>query len=319
MRSDLKATLLNMEFRKYQHLERYGTDEVEGIEIGTTYVFPKIDGTNGSIWLSDGEIQAGSRRRHLSLESDNHGFYAWAIRQDNIKKYLLANPTHRLFGEWLVPHSLKTYREDALRKFYVFDVSEDKSPSQVKHEGDSLITYMPYNYYAPGLEEFGIDFIIPLAVVENGTEKQFTNQLARNVFLIEDGQGVGEGIVIKNYSFVNKYGRQTWAKIVTNEFKEKHSRSFGPTALKGAKIVELEIAREYVTKSLCEKVHAKIINDTGSWSSKMIPRLLSSVYHDVITEESWHMIKKFKNPTIDFGLLQRHVYARVKEKMTNVF
>ena len=32
-----------MEFRKYQHIERFGTDEVDGIEIGTTYVFPKID------------------------------------------------------------------------------------------------------------------------------------------------------------------------------------------------------------------------------------------------------------------------------------
>jgi len=35
-------------FMKYQHVERYGTDEVEGIELGETYIFPKIDGTNGS-------------------------------------------------------------------------------------------------------------------------------------------------------------------------------------------------------------------------------------------------------------------------------
>ena len=32
-----------MEFRKYQHIERFGTMEVDGIEIGTCYVFPKID------------------------------------------------------------------------------------------------------------------------------------------------------------------------------------------------------------------------------------------------------------------------------------
>ena len=41
-----------MEFKKYQHIERLGTLEVEGIELGTCYVFPKIDGTNGSnlVW-----------------------------------------------------------------------------------------------------------------------------------------------------------------------------------------------------------------------------------------------------------------------------
>jgi hypothetical protein len=37
-----------MEFRKYQHIERFGTTEVKNIELGKVYVFPKIDGTNGS-------------------------------------------------------------------------------------------------------------------------------------------------------------------------------------------------------------------------------------------------------------------------------
>ena len=32
-----------MDFRKYQHIERFGTTEVDGIELGKCYVFPKID------------------------------------------------------------------------------------------------------------------------------------------------------------------------------------------------------------------------------------------------------------------------------------
>lgn len=42
-----------MEFKKYQHVERFGTDETEGINIGKCYVFPKIDGTNSSVWLEN--------------------------------------------------------------------------------------------------------------------------------------------------------------------------------------------------------------------------------------------------------------------------
>ena len=65
-----------MEFRKYQHIERFGTDEVDGIEFGKCYIFYKIDGTNGSVWLdNDGNLKAGSRNRELTLENDNARFY----------------------------------------------------------------------------------------------------------------------------------------------------------------------------------------------------------------------------------------------------
>ena len=203
-----------MEFKKYQHLERFGTTEVQNIELGKCYVFPKIDGTNASVWLNkDGEVQAGSRKRHLSLEDDNAGFCAWVNQQENIKEYLIKNPNHRLFGEWLVKHSLKTYKDDAWRKFYVFDVYVDKEDHEIE-EGISTMKSLHYDVYKVGMEEHGIDYIPPICSITNGSYEQFINQLQKNVFLIEDGKGIGEGIVIKNYDYENKYNRQTWAKIV---------------------------------------------------------------------------------------------------------
>jgi hypothetical protein len=138
----------------------------------------------------------------------------------------------------------------------------------------------------------------------------------KNVFLIDDGKGVGEGIVIKNYQFKNKYNRQTWAKIITSEFKEKHSKVMGVSKMKGKKMVEEDIASEYVTLALCEKVKAKIINEKGSFSSKDIPRLLNTVYHDVVVEESWNIVKKFKNPTINYKTLQHFIFKSVKQLMS---
>jgi hypothetical protein len=70
-------------FKKYMHLEKFGNTPVEGIELGKTYIFPKIDGTNGSVWLGgeqyNGQIQTflrfGSRNREITnLENDNQGF-----------------------------------------------------------------------------------------------------------------------------------------------------------------------------------------------------------------------------------------------------
>ena len=135
-----------MEFIKYQHLERFGTTEVELIEIGECYVFPKIDGTNASVWIQNGEVQAGSRNRHLSLHKDNAGFLEWVLKQENIKEYLLENPKHILYGEWLVPHSLKTYRNECWRNFYVFDVCVKKEESEIKHDSDSKVNHLHYNF-----------------------------------------------------------------------------------------------------------------------------------------------------------------------------
>lgn len=304
-------------FIPYQHLEKFGTDEVSFIELGECFVFPKIDGTNASVWLSNNEIQAGSRTRHLSLDKDNAGFFAWAKEQQNLLDYLRKNPTHRLFGEWLVPHSLKTYKNDSWKRFYVFDVAVDRTKEEITHPNDSKLNYVHYDIYKPLLEEFGIDYIPPICKITNGSLGQFIHQLNNNVFLIEDGKGVGEGIVIKRYDFRNKFNRTVWAKIVTTEFKEKHSKTLGPPELKGEKMVELEIAEEFITKTLVDKEYAKIAVE--GWQSKKIPQLLNTVYYTLIKEESWEFLKKHKNPTIDFKRLQQFSFNRIKSLKPELF
>jgi len=319
-----------MEFRKYQHIERFGTTEVDGIEFGECYIFPKIDGTNASVWLGvkkdldkepwfEFKVESGSRKRHLTLNDDNAGFCKWASNQTNLLAYLKENPTHRLFGEWLVPHSLKTYREDKWRNFYVFDVAIDKTDDEIKHDGDSQLKYLHYETYKPLLEKHGIDYIPPLAIIKKGTYEQFTYQLEKNIYLIEDGNGHGEGIVIKNYDYYNKYGRQTWAKIVTSEFKEKNSKVMGASEIKGRKMIEEHISIKYISKALCEKVKAKIENDNDGFGSKDIPRLLNTVFYDMIKEESWNFVKEFRNPIINFKTLQHFVFVQVKTCLPELF
>jgi len=298
-------------FIKYQHVERFGTDEVDGIELGTCHVFPKIDGTNGSVWLDEnGQVCAGSRNRELSLDKDNAGFLDAIIKNPAVIGYLLKHPDHRIYGEWLVPHSLKTYRDDAWRKFYVFDVCVDS--------GDD-VEYLPYSVYVPLLEEFAIDYIPLLAEVRNGSYDQFIGLLEKNQFLIKDGQGAGEGIVIKNYSYKNKYGRVTWAKIVRSEFREIHSKTMGAPIVQGEKMVEQEIVDRFCTTALIDKEYAKIVNEVGSWSSKMIPRLLNTVFYSLIQEDGWNIVKEFKMPKINYKTLNHLVIEKIKTEKQGIF
>lgn len=302
-----------MIFNKYQHIERFGTDEVAGIENGECYVFPKIDGTNGSVWLGDdGLVHAASRRRELSAEDDNHGFCKMIVCDENIRRYLIDHPDRRLYGEYLIPHSLKTYRDNAWRKFYVFDVYR-----QLDAEGE-IERAMPYPEYSKELKEYGIEYIPPICIINNGDLESFLAVTEKNFYLIKDNSGVGEGIVIKNYSFYNKYGRQTWAKIVTNEFKDKHKKEM-PTNVVDVHHIEMDIAEKYITRSLVEKEHAKIMNECDGWNSKMIPRLLNQVYHCLIEEEMWNILKEFKSPTIDFKQLNRFSILRIKSVCPELF
>lgn len=307
-----------MEFQKYQHIERFGTDEVENIELGTVYLFSKIDGTSGSVWKDGENICAGSRRRQLTLEDDNAGFYDYILyKNENIHKFLEKYPQHRLFGEWLVKHSLQTYREDAWRKFYIFDVAIEKE--NINHENEFYLQYLPYTEYQPLLEEFNLDYIPPLAIITNGTYDKFVSYLEQNVFLIEDGKGAGEGIILKNWGYRNKYGRQTWAKIVRSEFKEKHAKIMGAPEMLGKQMIEDIAVTEFCTVALIDKTYHKIITECDGWSSKYIPRLLETVYYDLITEEIWHILKKYKYPTINFTTLRYFVISKIKEIKKELF
>lgn len=299
------------EFKKYQHLVRYGTDEALNIQLGETYIFPKIDGTNASLWWDEEHgkgLQAGSRNRHLTLDSDNAGFYAWAISQ-HFYHFFEQNPDLILYGEWLVPHSLKTYRKDAWRQFYVFDVMEYHSER-----------YLSFKEYEPLLKEFGIEYIPPLSIITNASYERFITHLEGNNYLIEDGKGNGEGIVIKNYNFQNKFGRNVWAKVVTSEFRAKHAKEMGAPNVDLKPPVEQSIVDEYVTQALVDKVFDKIrIANEFGFQSKNIPQLLNTVYYDLVTEDCWNFVKKHKNPSIDFSALQYLTFKMTKQLLPQIF
>jgi ATP-dependent RNA circularization protein (DNA/RNA ligase family) len=295
-------------YQKYQHVEKLGNTEVEGILFGKVYVFPKIDGTNAHVWREDGTVKAGSRNRELSLDNDNAGFCAYVLA--NLDKFnklfdLLPDGAH-VYGEWLVPHSLKTYRQPAWREFYVFDVLWGER-------------HLWYEEYQSLVEEAGLNYVPPIRIINNPTEENINRALVENIFLIEDGAGVGEGVVLKNYDFTNRYGRQTWAKVITSEFKEKHHKAMGAPVSNGSDHVEEKVVNRYVTEALVDKVHANIVNDSDGWSSKHIPRLLHTVFYDLVREHAWDIVKDFKNPTINYKTLLTFCNLKVKQIKADLF
>ena len=297
-----------MSFTKYLHVEKLGTSETQNIENGMCYIFPKIDGTNASIWIESDGLHCGSRNRELSLDNDNAGFMEWAIKQENIIKLLSSNPHLTLYGEWLVPHTLETYEQSAWRKFYVFDVYDNITND-----------FLNYEIYKSMLDYHNIDYIPAICKIQNPSYEKLVGLLEKNTFLIEDGKGTGEGIVIKNYDYTNRFGRYACAKLVKNDFKTKHAKVNDVLELQEKQSIEDQIVNLCVTKALVDKEYSKIELEKNGWSSKFIPMLLGIVYYCLIKEEITEMIQKFKNPTIDFRKLNNLTIQKIKQLRPEIF
>jgi len=290
------------EYVKYQHVEKIGTVGCDGVLDGLVYVFPKLDGTNANVWREEGGICFGSRKRKISTESDNAGFAKWCSQSVSLNKLMGSLPLGiHVFGEWLVPHTLKTYEESAWRRFYVFDIFDPETGMHV-----------PYPELEKICEDAGYkDYIKPINILRNPTKDDIIECAKGNTWMITDG--IGEGVVCKNYSYKNKFGRQTWGKYVVSDFKQTKTACRAEDPCR----VEVLIVDSFLTKDIVDKVIARIDDDLEK--KRRVPFILGSVYHDFLEECIYDAINKFKNPTIEFRKLRQCVNNKVKTLVPEEF
>ena len=296
-----------MIYKSYQHIEKLGTIETEGILVGEVHLSYKIDGSNGCIFLKEDNVLGfGSRKRELNLIEDNMGFMGSFFNDKTLYSKVLnilqANPNYIIYGEWLVPVTIKRYNPDAWRKFYIFDVLDTETGR-----------YLTFNEYKKILDEYNLLYIPEIAVLNNPTEEEIKSYLDKtNEFLITTG--LGEGIVIKNYDYKNRYGRRTWAKILTEDFrKNKKENRIKNHEAKEESDVELLIINAFLTSEHVLKEKRKIEENYGGWSSKFIMELLNRVFDEFLNDNLHIIIKKLRYPTINFKKLKDYSNNFVKE------
>lgn len=290
----------NKGFRHYGKIHRLGREEVEGILVGKVAVQEKVDGANTSIWVGeDGKIHKGSRNNDVTGGTFN-GFCEYVDNHDGINKLLKLNPNFRLYGEWLVKHTV-SYKETAYKKFYLFDIYHNDA-----HEWFDL------EHVKEVASDFGIDAVPFHGYFENPTIEQLTAFVGKTEF-----GDRGEGIVIKNLDFVNSFGDMCYAKIVTESFKEDNGVAFGGNNKHSDTYNEMYVVNKYMTLARVKKVMDKIQPQVNEkLDMKHIPRIIATCYHDMLTEEIWDIQGRIHK--IDFITLKRISDKKAKQVFVDI-
>ena len=274
-----------MQFSKYQKIMRLGVEETEGILAGKVYIQEKVDGANTSVWMDNGVLCMGSRSKPIT--EGFQGFCAYIQMNEPIKKLLADHPDYRLHMEWLVRHTV-AYKETSYRKAYLFDISNEEGK------------LFELDLVRDIAKEYGIPFPQIFEVIENPT----IEQINKYVGMTNLGE-LGEGVVLKNPTFINKFGAQQYAKVVTQKFKEDNALVFGGNNKHSDTYWETFIVNKYMTLARIEKLIHKIepTLDGGKMGLEHTPRIAGSAFHDMMVEEIWEICKKVG--TINFKELNR--------------
>jgi len=291
---------------KYPKIHRLWKDETDWIlDEWYVYIEEKIDWANLSIWMSNWKLCVGSRNNVVCKEEETINWFNWAVEyilsHNGIREYLKKHPTHRLYWEWLVKHTIN-YPEHHYRKFWLFDVLlmwDEETPiwmdlKRVKEEAEKYSIETPDIFFEWDVKDLSQE-VLEWFVGNSNIWAEW------------------EWVVIKNYSFKNRYGRPSHAKLVSKSFQEQNMETFGNHHRWD---LEWYITATYITFPRMGKLVNKV--EQNEWRDILIqdtPRIMGMMYYDLITEDLWEILRKKKKAVIDFGRLAR----MVNKKTRNMF
>lgn len=295
---------------KYQHLERWNTEEVQYLkELETLTVMPKIDGTNGGVHFDKDGISIWSRNRKLSVFADNEGFCKFVLDHKEefevIRDYILRtfeNVTRiSLFGEFTKKGTF-TVSKKYFHKFCLFDI---------------LISYEnKVEYFDPNsfglLRDYRFENIIVVPSIKvsvNEVEKLTETHVEFSKFLLDENYPHGEGFVIKDYTnHKNRYNRTIWAKILFKKIRDE-----GKT--KEKKNLYEEILENWFDNEFLDKEFIKYMDNFKEPLNKN--KFVNIVVREFFKEEISNIIYKYKFPLIDTLKLKNLLFKKASDYLKN--
>lgn len=292
------------EFIKYHKIKRLGDDENKDIFLNPDdeiVIEEKVDGANIRILIKDGKLIFGSRTQQLTSDEGEDIKIEKNFRRciefvrETLKDIDLKHFNNLiLIGECMVRHTL-SYDWDKMPPFLGFDIYNLETNEYVGYDGIVELFHLLRLPIVPlfkrckasEITEINDDFV----PISQYAPRENPNQKA-------------EGLVFKNYK------RQIFAKYVRSEFKEKNAEMFGKKSKGKSDDNNEEIVFKYCTNARIEKCIFKLIDMGENLEIKLMSKLPTIVYNDMMEEEWKEITNPKKRNKIDFYNLNKLITKR---------
>jgi len=251
-----------------------------------TVLEEKIDGSQFSFGIFDGDLRMRSRKVHLHEHppGEKDMFHLACQQVAAIAGLLTPGWTYR--GEYLraPKHNSITYGRAPLRNIILFDVAV------------GLEDYLSYEGLEAEADRLGLE-CVPL--MHRGPIESTDKLLS----LIDNSAsclgGMVEGVVIKNRgAHFGRDGKPVYAKFVTDRFKEVHRREWRKSNPTQGDIIERLINSVHVEsrweKALYRLRDAGILESTPRDIGKLIPSVRADVEEEFAAEAKEVLWQHFK-------------------------
>lgn len=271
--------------KKYIHIEQMSDKHIDSFLPGDHIIIQeKLDGANASFQYDaeSDSLVCFSRNHPLDAEDTLRGFYDWVQGLDKELVYSILGDNRRVFGEWLVKHTVK-YPEEKYSMLYIFDIYDMEKRM-----------YYPQEYVKAVAEALGIPYV---PVFYDGVFKSW-DEIMPLIGRTEMGGEIGEGIIVKNLSRLchSKTGLPAYTKLVHERFQEvfrkARERRQGDPEEHKARFLGRQAAESIVTPARVEKMLHKLVDEgilPEDFSIRdmqtICKNLPSAVYYDCLKEE----------------------------------
>lgn len=278
----------------YPKIYAMGHAAVKDIFTSEVVIQEKVDGSQFSFGLFDGEVKCRSRGKMQDFAVPDSLFVEAMNAITVVKDLLVDGWTYR--GEYLSKpkHNVICYDRTPTLNIILFDINDGEE------------SYLEPRVVAQEAKRLGFESV-PLifeGVVSKDILEDICGWLERESLL---GGHTIEGVVIKNYSLFGRDKKALMAKFVSSVFKEKHDKTWGKKIKSGKDIVGMVTAM-YATENRWQKA-LQHLRESGQiyGEPKDIGALVKEVQADVMSEcaeEIGAMLLRHFNTPISRGLIK---------------
>lgn len=201
-----------LEVSSYGKIYTMGHAAIKNLFQGPVIVQEKLDGSQFSFGVFDGELKCRSRGRAIQIGEPDNMFQAAVDVIKELAPILKPNYTYR--GEYLSKpkHNVLAYDRIPTKHIMLFDIDA------------GLQNYLSYEEVEAEAKRIGLE-VVPLIAFGEGTITLEDVQVMLDRVSALGGQKI-EGIVIKNYGQFGPDGKVLMGKHVSEAFKEVHQKDW---------------------------------------------------------------------------------------------